>query len=181
MSLSDLVKQHALIQATQGNWSAVANTIKGLGLRETARLCYAVESGTAVTQAGGDPTAVLEVMLQDPNGLMLFQKLSSSAGVQWAHPVTISYLSGLVTGNVITQQVMDALLDLSAPRLHATLTATECQQAYTSALIDDALAAVKAKLDSIDNAARTEARREGATPLSVHIAAQTAWESLESI
>jgi len=130
--LIDLIKAHALTEAQAGDWAAVAATLQAVTITAAPRLCYAVESGTAVAQAGGDPTAMLTVLLADPNGMMLFQKLSSSAGVMWSHPATIPYLEALVSAGAMSEAVKDALIDLSAPvtHPHADVTADYCQRAW---------------------------------------------------
>jgi len=130
--LIDAIKTHALADAQSGDWAAVASALQAVSVTAEPRLCYAVESGTAVAQAGGDPTTLLTVLLSDPNGIMLFQKLSSSAGVMWSHPATIPYLQSLVSAGKMTQEVMDALVQLSAPvaHPHASVTAGQCETAW---------------------------------------------------
>ena len=130
--LIDAIKTHALTEAQSGDWSAVAAILNAVSVTAEPRLCYAVESGTAVAQAGGDPTTLLTVLLSDPNGMMLFQKLSSSAGVMWSHPATIPYLEALVSEGAMSAAVKDALIDLSAPvtHPHADVTAGQCQAAW---------------------------------------------------
>jgi len=130
--LIDAIKTHALADAQSGDWAAVASALQAVSVTAEPRLCYAVESGTAVAQAGGDPTAMLTVLLGDPNGMMLFQKLSSSAGVMWSHPATIPYLQALVSAGAMSEAVKDALIDLSAPitHPHASVTAGQCETAW---------------------------------------------------
>lgn len=130
--LADLIREHALADAQAGNWPAVAATLQAIEITAPARLCYAVESGEAAVAAGGNHTELLGVLLQDPNGIMLFQKLSSSAGVMWAHAVTVPYLQWLVSQERMTEAVKDALIDLSAPvtQPHSDVTAEQCQTAW---------------------------------------------------
>jgi len=130
--LIDAIKTHALEAAQSRDWPAVAETLQAVSVIAEPRLCYAVESGTAVAQAGGDPTSLLTVLLGDPNGMMLFQKLSSSAGVMWSHPATIPYLEALVSAGAMSEIVKDALIDLSAPVTHpyADVTAGQCETAW---------------------------------------------------
>jgi len=131
--LANLINQHALQSAQAGNWPAVAATLQAIEITAPARLCYAVESGEAAVAAGGNHTELLGVLLQDPNGIMLFQKLSSSAGVMWAHAVTVPYLQWLVSQDRMTEAVKDALIDLSAPVTHpySGVTADDCRKAWT--------------------------------------------------
>jgi len=133
--LIDAIKNHALEAAQSGDWTAVAATLQAVSVTAEPRLCYAVESGAAVAQAGGDPTTLLTVLLGDPNGMMLFQKLSSSAGVMWSHPATIPYLEALVSAGAMSEAVKDALIDLSAPvsHPHSDVTAEECEEAWQAA------------------------------------------------
>lgn len=130
--LIEVIKTHALAAAQAGNWQSVAETLHAIAVTAEPRLCYAVESGTAVAEAGGDPTALLTVLLCDPNGMMLFQKLSSSAGVMWSHPATIPYLEALVTAGAMSETVKDALIDLSAPvtHPHVDVTTEQCKDAW---------------------------------------------------
>lgn len=130
--LIDAIKTYALTDAQDGQWQTVAETLQAITVTAQPRLCYAVESGTAVYQAGGDPTALLTVLLNDPNGMMLFQKLSSSAGVMWSHPATIPYLEALVTAGAMSEAAKDALIQLSAPvtHPHAGVTAEQCESAW---------------------------------------------------
>jgi hypothetical protein len=130
--LIDAIKTHALEAAQSGDWQAVAATLQAVSVTAPARVCWAVESGAAATAAGGNHTELLTVLLGDVNGTMLFQRLSSGIGVEWAHPVTVPYLQSLVSAGKMTQQVMDALIQLSAPVSfpHAEVTAQQCQTAY---------------------------------------------------
>lgn len=140
--LIEAIKTHALVAAQAGQWQTVANTLRAITVTASPRLCYAVESGTAVAQAGGDPTALLTVLLGDPNGTMLFQKLSSSAGVMWSHPATIPYLEALVSAGAMSVPVKDALINLSAPvtHPHAGVTAEQCQSAFETDRLQSAWA-----------------------------------------
>jgi hypothetical protein len=162
--LAETIKQHALADAQAGNWSAVAETLQAITVTAAPRLCYAVESGTAVYQAGGDPTTLLSVLLGDPNGMMLFQKLSSSAGVMWSHPATIPYLEALVAAGAMSEAVKDALIDLSAPvtHPHAGVTADDCRKEWTVSetrrmvnLLSAKATAVNAWCDTLDLATKT--------------------------
>jgi len=162
--LAETIKQHALADAQAGNWSAVAVTLQAISVTAEPRLCYAVESGTAVAQAGGDPTTLLTVLLGDPNGMMLFQKLSSSAGVMWSHPATTPYLQALVSAGAMSEAVKDALIDLSAPVTHpfAGVTADDCRKEWTVSetrrtvnLLSAKATAVNAWCDALDLATKT--------------------------
>jgi len=162
--LAEIIRQHALADAQAGNWSAVAATLQAISETAPARLCYAVESGAAAVAAGGDHTELLGALLGDPNGIMLFQKLSSSAGVMWAHEVTVPYLQWLVSHSKMTQQVMDALIDLSAPvtHPHAAVTADDCQKSWTVSetrrtvsLLSAKATAVNAWCDTLDLTTKT--------------------------
>jgi len=152
--LIEAIKTHALEAAQSGDWSTVAATLQAVSVTAPARVCWAVESGAAAVAAGGDHTELLTALLGDVNGTMLFQRLSSGIGVEWAHPVTVPYLQWLVSQSKMTQQVMDALIQLSAPVSfpHADVTAEECQRAwiFDSCLtpIADAHAAAAAKLNN---------------------------------
>lgn len=138
--LVDAIKTHALVAAQAGQWQTVAETLQAITVTAEPRLCYAVESGTAVAQAGGNPTSLLTVLLNDPNGMMLFQKLSSSAGVMWSHPATIPYLQALVTAGAMSEAVKDALIQLSAPvtHPHADVTAEQCESAFEADYLQSA-------------------------------------------
>ena len=129
-TLANLITQHAATEAAAEDWAAVAAIIRGLGLRQTPRLCYSVESGDAIEAAGDDPTTVIGAMLLDPNGTMLFQRLSSSAGVQWAHPRTRQWLAWFVAQNRISQAGAEALINLSAPLLYSDLTGEQCRSEF---------------------------------------------------
>jgi hypothetical protein len=162
--LANMINTHALADAQAGKWDAVASTLKAIETTAAARLCYAVESGEAAVAAGGNHTELLGVLLQDPNGIMLFQKLSSSAGVMWAHAVTVPYLQWLVSQGKMSEAVKDALIDLSAPvtRPHADVTADDCQKAWTVAetrrnvsLLSAKATAVNAWCDALDLATKS--------------------------
>jgi hypothetical protein len=153
--LAKTIRQHALGDAQAGNWSGVAATLQAIEVTAQARLCYAVESGAAAVAAGGDHTSLLGALLEDPNGIMLFQKLSSSAGVMWAHEVTVPYLQWLVSQSKMTEAVKDALIDLSAPvtHPHADVTADNCQRAWIIAsCIDPISSAHAAAATKLNNA-----------------------------
>lgn len=162
--LANLINQHALSDAQAGKWDAVAATLQVIETTAAARLCYAVESGEAAVAAGGNHTELLGVLLQDPNGIMLFQKLSSSAGVMWAHAVTVPYLQWLVSQGKMSEAVKDALIDLSAPVTHpySGVTADDCQKAWvisetrrTVSLLSAKATAVNAWCDALDLATKT--------------------------
>ena len=140
--LIEAIKTHALVAAQAGQWQSVADTLRAITVTAEPRLCYAVESGTAVAQAGGDPTTLLTVLLADPNGMMLFQRLSSSAGVMWSHPATIPYLQALVSAGAMSESVKNALIDLSAPvtHPHAGVTAEQCQSSFETDRLQSAWA-----------------------------------------
>lgn len=111
---------------TAGKTAAEIATILQTAVCDTPRrLCYAVESGAAIAAVGDNPTEVLRAMQLDPNGQMLFQKLSSSSGVEWAHPATVPYLDGLVAAGVLSQAGRNALVLLSAPGYYRLQDATE--------------------------------------------------------
>jgi len=130
--LIDAIKTHALEAAQSGDWSGVAATLRAVSVTAPARVCWAVESGAAAVAAGGDHTELLTALLGDVNGTMLFQRLSSGTGIEWAHPVTVPYLQWLVSQSKMTQAVMDALIQLSAPvtHPHENVTTDDCQQAW---------------------------------------------------
>lgn len=139
--LIDLITARGLTEqataAAAGDATAMAAVLADLqnySVTAEPRLCYAVESGEAATAAGGDHTTLLAVLLSDPNGIMLFQKLSSSAGVMWSHPVTIPYLDWLVSQEKMTTEVRDALVQLSAPTTYpqAEVTAEQVTSAVTA-------------------------------------------------
>lgn len=162
--LANVINQHALVAAQAGNWSAVAATLQAIEITAPARLCYAVESGEAAVAAGGNHTGLMGVLLQDPNGIMLFQKLSSSAGVMWAHAVTVPYLQWLVSQDRMTEAVKDALIELSAPvtRPHANVTADDCRKAWTvsetrrtASLLSAKATAVNAWCDALNLTTKT--------------------------
>ena len=137
--LIDLITARGLTEqatlAVAGDATAMAAVLADLqnySVTAEPRLCYAVESGEAATAAGGDHTTLLAVLLGDPNGIMLFQKLSSSAGVMWSHPVTLPYLDWLVSQEKMTTEVRDALVQLSAPTTYpqAEVTAEQVSIAW---------------------------------------------------
>jgi len=165
--LAETIKQHALADAQAGNWSAVAATLQAISVTAEPRLCYAVESGTAVAQAGGDPTSLLTVLLGDPNGMMLFQKLSSSAGVMWSHPATIPYLEAIVGAGAMSLAVRDALIDLSAPVTypHGDVTAEQCSEAWAVGQLQIQRLAIRIRLDAILNQISTSEQADGITDL----------------
>lgn len=162
--LANLIREHALADAQAGNWTAVSATLQAIEITAPARLCYAVESGEAAVAAGGNHTELLGVLLQDPNGIMLFQKLSSSAGVMWAHAVTVPYLQWLVSQERMTDAVKDALIDLSAPvtHPHSGVTADDCRKTWVVSetrrnvnLLAAKATAVNAWCDALDLATKT--------------------------
>ncbi len=165
--LIDEIKTHALAAAQAGNWQSVVDTLRATAVTAEPRLCYAVESGTAVAQAGGDPTALLTVLLADPNGMMLFQKLSSSAGVMWSHPATIPYLEALVTAGAMSVAVKDSLIDLSAPvtHPHADVTAGQCSEAWAVDQLQAQRLSVRTRLDTILNQIGTSEQSGGIADL----------------
>jgi hypothetical protein len=165
--LTETINKHALAEAQAGNWSAVSATLQAITVTAEPRLCYAVESGTAVAQAGGDPTALLTVLLGDPNGMMLFQKLSSSAGVMWSHPATIPYLEALVSAGAMSVAVKDALIDLSAPvtHPHPDVTTGQCSEAWTADQLQIQRMAFRARLDAILNQIGTSEQTDGIADL----------------
>lgn len=151
--LAEVIKTHALADAQAGDWQTVAEALQAVTVTATPRLCYAVESGAAVAQAGGDPTALLQVLLEDPNGMMLFQKLSSSAGVMWSHPATIPYLAALVSAGAMAEGVKNALINLSAPvtHPHADVTANQCALAWAADQLQIQRMALRERMDAIWN------------------------------
>lgn len=162
--LINLIREHCLVDAQAGNWPAVAATLQAIEITAPARLCYTVESGEAAVAAGGSHTELLGVLLQDPNGIMLFQKLSSSAGVMWAHAVTVPYLQWLVSQERMVEAVKDALIDLSAPvtNPHSGVTPDDCRKAWTVSetrrtvnLLSAKSTAVNAWCDALDLATKT--------------------------
>jgi hypothetical protein len=107
---------------------------------------------------------MLTVLLADPNGMMLFQKLSSSAGVMWSHPATIPYLEALVSAGAMSEAVKDALIGLSArvTHPHSGVTADDCRKAWavsetrrTVNLLSAKATAVNAWCDALDLATKT--------------------------
>lgn len=128
--LVELIKQHAFVEAEAGDWEAVAAIIIGLNLRHTPRLCYIIESGEAIEAVGDDGTEVLGYMPQDPNGIVLFNKLSNSVGVVWAHPKTQQWLTWFVSQGRISQAGADALKNLSAPLMYQDVAAEQCRVEY---------------------------------------------------
>lgn len=148
--LADLIKQHALADAQAGDWAKVATTIRGLGLRAAPRLCYSVESGDAIEAAGDDPATVLGWMTQDPNGTMLFQRLSSSAGVEWAHVRTQQWLTWFVSQNRISQAGANALVDLSSPLTYQDLTGEQCQAEWQAQAARESYEAIRTRRQAWD-------------------------------
>ena len=165
--LIEAIKTHALAAAQVGQWQTVAETLQVIAVTAEPRLCYAVESGTAVAQSGGDPTALLTVLLGDPSGMMLFQKLSSSAGVMWSHPATIPYLGALVAAGAMSEAVKDALVNLSAPVTypHTDVTAEQCSEAWTADQLQIQRLALRSRLDTIFNQIGTSEQADGIADL----------------
>ena len=128
--LIDLIKQHAAVAANAGDWEAVATTIRGLNLRQLWRKCGSIETAAALAAVGVDWAAVMDAIDDDATGRFLLTKLASE-GVQWGHSLTIPYLRAK-QGSVLTEAGVDALVNLSAPLLYATLTAEECQTLVVS-------------------------------------------------
>jgi len=126
------ITTHAADALAAGDWGVVAVVMNAVQVTASPRLCYAIESGAAVEDSGNDSTAMLNILLADPNGTMIFQKLSSSAGVEWAHPKTQQLLSYFVAYAAMPVAVKNALTELSAPTTFpfADVTAEQCQTAY---------------------------------------------------
>jgi hypothetical protein len=160
--LIDAIKTHALEAAQSGDWSAVAATLQAVSVTAPARVCWAVESGAAAVAAGGDHTELLTALLGDVNGTMLFQRLSSGTGIEWAHPVTLPYLQSLVSAGKMTQQVMDALVQLSAPVSfpHADVTADQCSEAWASDQLQMQRQSIRSRIDAAWNQIGTSEQAE---------------------
>ena len=153
MTLIELIKQHAQTAANARNWSAVAETIRGLNLRQPSRKCGSVETAAALAAVGVNWAAVMDVIDDDATGRFILTMLASE-GVQWGHSLTVPYLRSK-QGSVLTAAGVDALLELSSPLLYPTLTADQCRVAWENAIAEDAAlqtAAVRsARLASIES------------------------------
>lgn len=79
-----------------------------------------------------------------------------------------------------TSDDFGAVAALGGGRPFWSLTTAQYEQqksdAENSIAIESALTTVRAKLDRVDDAARIEARRSGATPQTINAVAQAAWE-----
>jgi sugar/nucleoside kinase (ribokinase family) len=154
MTLIELIKQHAQTAANAGNWSAVAETIRGLSLRQPSRKCGSVETAAALAAVGVNWAAVMDVIDDDSTGRFILTMLAAE-GVQWGHALTVPYLRSK-QGSVLTAPGVDALINLSSPLLYANLTAGDCQAALQAE--SDRLAAIEAERLSQQAAAMRSAR-----------------------
>ena len=125
--LAQLIRQHASSALASENWNSVATTVSALNLRNPARRCFSVETGLTLAGVGVNWPSVMTLIDEDATGRFLLTKLASE-GVEWAHAMTTPYLRSK-QGNVLTEAGVNALINLSAPLLYATLTAEECQAA----------------------------------------------------
>lgn len=123
--LIDLIKNNAEEEMNQKNWNSVANKIKAFLLRDTPRKCYSVETGYVLESVGINWKYVMELFDEDVVGRFLLSKLALD-GVEWAHPMTVSYLETR-KNNILTEAGIEVLLNLSAPLLHSNLTADDCK------------------------------------------------------
>jgi hypothetical protein len=137
----------ALAAAQAEDWPACAAALQAISVTAAARECKTRESGGAVMQAGGEIADLLSMLADDADrtGMFLFTKLSGGDGVAWADPLTIPYLTAKVASGAMTQQVMDALVQLSAPTTHpwTDVTAEDCEAAWTAETTRVALAAIR--------------------------------------
>jgi len=127
----------ATAAAQSEDWSACAAALQAVSVTAAPRECKTRESGLAVMQAGGAIAGLLSMLADDVDrtGMFLFTKLSGGDGVAWADPLTIPYLTAKVASGAMAQQVMDALVQLSAPTTHpwADVTAEDCEAAIAAA------------------------------------------------
>lgn len=140
----------ALTASQAEDWPACAAALQAVSVTAEPRECRTKESGIAVMTAGGSITGLLAMLADDDDrtGLFLFTKLSGGEGVAWADPLTIPYLTSKVAANAMTQQVMNALVQLSAPTTYpsADVTAADCQAAVTAEKTRVALASIRGKV-----------------------------------
>ncbi len=148
MTLIELIKQHAQAAADAGNWSAVAEIVKALGLRAPSRKCGSVETAAALAAVGVNWAAVMDVIDDDATGRFILTMLAAE-GVEWGHALTVPCLRSK-QGTVLTATGVDALVNLSAPLLYADLTAAECQAAVQTDSARSALAALQTRRQKWD-------------------------------
>ncbi len=152
MTLISHIKAYIVAHPSESiDWEAVANAMQAVVETAPRRLCYAVESGAAIEAVGDNRRAVQQAMLGDPDGLMLFQKLSSSAGVEWAHPATVAFLDAFVAAGVLSEAGKNALIELSAPTAnpYAGISATACASIYEADQIQSRRRAFDAAVVSV--------------------------------
>jgi len=162
---AEQIRTHAADALAAGDWDVVAAVMNAVQVTASPRLCYAIESGAAVEDSGNDSTAMLNILLADPNGTMIFQKLSSSAGVEWAHPKTQQLLSYFVAYAAMPVAVKNALTELSAPTTFpfAGVTAEQCEDAWALSLKQTALTRCTEAME----AAQAEYRSADSTPATI--------------
>ena len=90
-------------------------------------------------------------------------------------------ISGIASASQDAAALIDSFYALDGGRPYKDLTTTEYATQRTAAqqakTVEDGLAAVKDRIDAVDNAARTAARQSNATEQSIMQAANAAWES----
>jgi hypothetical protein len=148
MTLAELIKQNAQAAADAGNWSAVATTVRALGLRAPSRKCGSVETAAALAVVGVNWAAVMEVIDDDATGRFILTMLAAE-GVQWGHALTVPYLRSK-QGAVLTAAGVDALIELSSPMLHLLLTASDCQSAMQADAAQAALETLRQRRQQWD-------------------------------
>jgi hypothetical protein len=131
VSLSQAIKDHALIEAQSGDWLAVSNILKSISVTAIPRECGSVETADALLAVGSNPFQDLDALNYDATGQLLLSKLSTQ-GVAWAHRLTVPYLQGLVSAGKLSQVSVDAMKALSAPTTYpwADVTPEECSAAH---------------------------------------------------
>jgi hypothetical protein len=102
------------------------------------------------------------------NAAQMLNALTDIVGLLTQKPEQITAEVALLSGGRIGAQFADLTVEQFAEQRSQVVLETE---------INDALAAVRAKLDHVDNAARIAARAHGATADSISAAAQLAWGS----
>lgn len=151
--LTELITQHALVDAQAGKWDAVAATLNTLRKTVTVGRVGGKASLGALVANGIDPGKVITAMRADPMASELLNTLNAS-GVDWADDLTAFVMGKLVASGAIPQQTAELMRSLSVrSEPVVSTTAEECSAAWEYAKINTAF--LTARNESLNQALAT--------------------------
>jgi len=151
--LANLIREHALADAQDGKWLAVASTLNAMTRDVYVGRVGGKASLAALVGAGIDPNTVIAQMRSVPMASELLNTLTAS-GVDWSDDLTAMVMRGLVDAGKITQQTVTVMRGLSLrtepvivtteEECAAAFEADQVQTIWTTALNEGINAAVAA-------------------------------------